>query len=145
MNEDQLATHLETQLSISNSYAAPSSLANKYPFPTHPHTGALVKLYTSASEDVISPKTTEIIEFVGVLDYAYFPNASTEESQGNSTELIKTLHAIYQLPRRSESGRDVNTTERDEDRREMIAYIAQAIGGDRLAAEFLLLALYGKM
>ena len=148
---DEVAAQMQAHLSVSESaprYAAPPSLASKYPFPTHPHTGALVKLYPSNAGDTSSPKTTEIVEFVGILDYAYFPSATTEETQASNGELVKTIHSIYRIPiakKQGSAGILPGSQEWHSARSQLIGHMAKRMDGDRLAAEFLLLALYGHM
>jgi hypothetical protein len=122
------------------------------------HTGALVKLYSTSASD--SPqdnvKATEIVDFVGVVDFSSFPNSSAFEetsdpsastSSAQTVDQIKTLHAIYRIPHPStsepaESGSSLlsNST-----RQELVDRLSIALEGDKVAAEWLLLSLLGKV
>lgn len=159
-NVESLAGELSSRLNVGSSTASSSSgsssLANKFPLPGVAHTGALVKIYSSASSSS-SPETstdnvkaTEIVDFVGVVDFSTFPTSQSLEEPSNSEastsqvpEQIKTLHAIYRIPPTTNVSEQ--TTSTTTARQEIIAQLAQALEGDTLAAEWLLISLLGKI
>lgn len=115
-----------------------------------------MKIYSSASSPS-SPETstdnvkaTEIVDFVGVVDFSTFPTSQSLEEPSNSEastsqlpEQVKTLHAIYRIPATSTVSEQ--TTSATTARQEIIAQLAEALEGDKLAAEWLLLSLLGKI
>ncbi|KAK9896561.1 hypothetical protein P389DRAFT_171824 [Cystobasidium minutum MCA 4210] len=163
-NVDSLAGELSSRLNVgtsapsssSSSANASSSLANKFPLPGVAHTGALVKIYPSTSSSSTSStsldnvKATEIVDFVGVLDYSTFPTARALEeptdgaaASSDSADHVKTLHAIFRVPS-SERTAPEQATIGSSTRKEVIDQLAGALEGDVLAAEWLLLALLGR-
>lgn len=160
---DSLAEDVEHSLRLAAS-AAPwsSSLQYKYPIPEAAHTGAIVKLYpgtlSDANSDAASSdtlKSTEIVEFVGVLDYSVYSALTAvadEGKAGGSTdapqpEQTKTLHAIYRVSE-AESvsvGSLSPMSVQSGVRQKAIQHLAAALDGDAVAAEWLLLSLVGQM
>lgn len=95
-------------------------------------------------------KATEIVDFVGVLDYSTFPTARALEeptdgaaASSDSADHVKTLHAIFRVPS-SERTAPEQATIGSSTRKEVIDQLAGALEGDVLAAEWLLLALLGR-
>lgn len=154
-----LAEELSSRLHVgrASSSANSSSLANKFPLPGVVHTGALVKVYPTASPvssssgmNAENVKATEIADFVGVVDFSTFPSSSSLEEPTNGEastsqlpEQIKTLHAIYRLPSSTAAASSVSYSAQA--RQDVIDQLAEALEGDKIAAEWLLLALLGKI
>ena len=163
---DSLTNRVES-LSVNNGHTSSSGLSHKYPIPEEKHTGALIKLYPysngKAGTDDQPYKATEIVDFIGVLDYTPFPTSAAEEQPeaGPSesvaaNELVKTLHVVMTVPATRQSilsppsspvrgNVSASAGEAEEARKELVAFLASALDGDSLAAEWLLLSLLGKM
>ncbi|KAI0928219.1 hypothetical protein AcW2_004299 [Taiwanofungus camphoratus] len=128
---------------------------HKYPHPTVPHVGVQVKLYDTNEPD--SYKSTDVVTFIGIL--------TTEAlSTGLDTPIdVPTLHVLFARTHpqtllcrpypyitapeydagssTSGSARAGTSTEPARLREELISWIAEeALGGDREAAEWALLA-----
>lgn len=160
---DTLASELSSRLQVSQNASTSSTsrnnYANKFPLPGVAHTGALVKLYPASSSSSTSSdlstdnvKATEIVDFVGIVDYSTFPTLSSLEEPVNSDtstsylpEQVKTLHAIYRMPTISSTQVETPAQQNTSARQEVIDQLAEALQGDKLAAEWLLLALLGKI
>lgn len=167
-NVDALASSVHG-LNVSST-SATAVLPHKYPIPEEPHAGALIKLYpfsngkASLTED--QPfKATEVVDFVGILDYTTFPSSSLGQDDqpvdamaGNAiqpNELVKTLHVVMTITSSqgqqgvisapSSPGRPTPVQSPVETRDELISHLAHSLEGDKLAAEWLLLSLLGKM
>lgn len=164
---DSLASRVQS-LNVNNSQTSVSALSHKYPIPEEKHTGALIKLYPysngKAGIEDQPYKATEIVDFIGVLDYTPFPTSAAEDQTDaaasepiTANELVKTLHVVMTVPTIRQSvlsppSSPVRGTasappgdEAQEARKELVAYLASALDGDSLAAEWLLLSLLGKM
>jgi len=154
----ELSSRLQVNQNASASATSSNSLANKFPLPGLKHTGALVKMYPidstgdSEKSNTDSLKVTEIVDFVGVVDFSNFPTSSSLEepssAQASTSQLpeqVKTLHAIYRLPTSRQTRTDGSGTEVPSARQEVIDQLAAVLEGDKLAAEWLLIALLGKI
>lgn len=148
-----LSAELAERLNVTpaSTYVQPASLASKYPLAGQKHTGAIVKLYPSSmNADQANVKSTEVVEFVGVLDYSAFPTASADEAEqhgaaSSNQDLVKTLHAIYRVEDEPVNADSSSSTDFASAREALIDYLASGLSGDTLAAEWLLLSLFGKM
>lgn len=98
-------------------------------------------------------KVTEIVDFIGVVDYSSFPSSSSLEESPSSTnastsqlpEQIKTLHAIYRLPASKYTRSEASPEQIASTRQELIDVLSTVLEGDKLAAEWLLVSLLGKI
>ncbi|KAN0064828.1 hypothetical protein ACQY0O_001885 [Thecaphora frezii] len=138
--------------------SAPSTLAyqdplpQKAPIPEEEHIGGLIKFYDVDAAEKL--KTTEAIEVVGILDTATLPHSEWQElgssnPSGTSTApMVPCLHALYFDPldlnsadhlavARTGGGADLSDPEV---RSAVIDYFATGLGGDKTAAEVVLLA-----
>ncbi|KAJ2162883.1 hypothetical protein GGF46_000266 [Coemansia sp. RSA 552] len=109
---------------------------NKYPLKGQDHAAALVKFYAPAS----APKVSSLIEVVGIYELGY--NSRDEDGAG---PFWPCIHAIYHSALAPESlvGR-VQPNERRVCRDMLQAHLAGLLGGDDLAAHYLLLHLLSK-
>lgn len=117
-----------------------------------------MKLYPTVSTkrptsfDTDNIKVTEIVDFVGVVDFSNFPSSSSleEASSGQAStsqlpEQIKTLHALYRIPDARTTRQELTQEQLSSTRQELIDQIASVLEGDKLAAEWLLLSLLGRI
>lgn len=155
----ELASRLQVGQNASSSSSSNNTLASKFPLPGVPHTSALVKTYpttaTGASSEFNTDtvKVTEIVDFIGVVDYSSFPSSSSLEESPSSTnastsqlpEQIKTLHAIYRLPTSKYTRSEASPEQIASTRQELIDVLSTVLEGDKLAAEWLLVSLLGKI
>ncbi|KAJ2611675.1 hypothetical protein H4S08_003044 [Coemansia sp. RSA 1365] len=119
-----------------------SGLASKYPLPGENHTAALVKFYSPS----VAPKASSVIDVVGIYELGY--NSKSQESDEERKVLWPCIHAIYHtdiqlhnlvpsLPRLVLSDYIA--------RRDMcLSHLTLVLGGDELAAQYLLLHLLSK-
>ncbi|KAK9721279.1 hypothetical protein K7432_003543 [Basidiobolus ranarum] len=157
--EDQNVEELrEMTQSISiegNTFEVPNGVRSRYPFPDEDHLPVLVKVYGSEE----GPKVGEVVEFIGI----YTPPVSQSTTQANAESSVNThsvevdslpcLHTIVHRKIGPYSGiysheKSIPESHIAELRQEMetirpklIEYLASSLGGDQLAAEFLLLQL----
>ncbi|KAF9924162.1 hypothetical protein FBU30_005830 [Linnemannia zychae] len=132
-------------------------IAGRFPFPTVNHFAAVVKTHSSD----ISIGVTDMVEVIGIL------GASDKVSSGDSFDFheesasgprVPTIHAIlmnkiedHGHPELAANGRplenDIEKVARDAKavREELIQYIAQAVRGDKFAAELVLLHLLARV
>ncbi|KDQ19812.1 hypothetical protein BOTBODRAFT_27237 [Botryobasidium botryosum FD-172 SS1] len=137
-----------------------ASRAHKFPDPSCPHIGAFIKLY-DASES--TPKSTEIYTFVGVLTSESRPELAPSEN----APVYPTLHVLFSIPRPptitpfpypfsagSPEASPIGDVPLQADvdhgvlelRNELISWIAdEALGGDKEAAEWVVLTCVGKV
>ncbi|ORY61928.1 mini-chromosome maintenance replisome factor-domain-containing protein [Leucosporidium creatinivorum] len=132
-------------LSLSNAEptAEPTLLANKYPVPSEPHFGCIVKVYGEAADAL---KTTDVVEFVGVIGETPLSSSFDDlvaDSAPPATTPVPALHVILALPAPQPTLVELPTAadELVRLRNELIEYLAGGLGGDVDAAEWLLLAL----
>uniref|UniRef100_A0A0K3CHI2 BY PROTMAP: gi/472587858/gb/EMS25354.1/ mini-chromosome maintenance complex-binding protein [Rhodosporidium toruloides NP11] gi/647401640/emb/CDR48017.1/ RHTO0S15e05050g1_1 [Rhodosporidium toruloides] n=1 Tax=Rhodotorula toruloides TaxID=5286 RepID=A0A0K3CHI2_RHOTO len=126
------------RLSLSaSSSSAPAPAASKNPNPAEPHFGLVAKVYGDSGESL---KTTDVCEFVGVL-------GETSDTASSSTSTVPALHVILTRPA-SKPTLPATPTEkeaREALRKELVAYLADSLGGDSDAAEWVLLALVARI
>lgn len=128
----------------------------KSPLPDTPHVGGLVKLYDLDAAEKF--KTTELIEVVGILETAALPQAEwqdTGSTAASSSEpaQVPCIHAIYAAPaeldsigsEESSSTPDANVLSQPTQRQALIDFLAGALGGDKVAAELVLLAVIARI
>ncbi|PWN51677.1 hypothetical protein IE53DRAFT_385954 [Violaceomyces palustris] len=132
----------------------------KAPIPEEEHVGGLIKIYDVEKAERL--KTTQIVEVVGVLDTSSLPNAdwqdlgsSSSSSPGQANRQAPCVHAILLepepettfLPGLIEPGDQdsIKQTWNSRCREKLVKYLSSALGGDRLAAEYTLLALIARM
>ncbi|SNX84338.1 uncharacterized protein MEPE_03047 [Melanopsichium pennsylvanicum] len=124
----------------------PKAYVAKSPRPELPHVGALVKLYDLDAAERF--KTTELIEVVGIMDTAGLPQAEWQEtgSIAGSSEPVQVpcVHAVYassvELDSVGSSDAVTSILSQPSEREALVDYIAGALGGDKIAAELVLLA-----
>ncbi|GAA5901458.1 hypothetical protein JCM8208_001808 [Rhodotorula glutinis] len=135
------------RLSLDASQAAPSSTASssKHPNPTEPHFGLVAKLYGESAEAL---KTADVCDFVGVLGDTTLTNAFDELNESaDHGPTVPALHVILTrpAPKASLPAVEADANAREEVRRELVAYLADQLGGDSDAAEWTLLALLARI
>ncbi|GAA5929302.1 hypothetical protein JCM3775_002304 [Rhodotorula graminis] len=135
------------RLSLGASQAAPPSTASssKHPNPAEPHFGLAAKLYGESAEAL---KTADVCDFIGVLGDTTLTNVFDELNESaDDGPTVPALHVILARPAPKPSlptvEADVNA--REEVRRELVAYLADQLGGDSDAAEWTLLALLARI
>ncbi|KAJ1033012.1 hypothetical protein NDA16_000291 [Ustilago loliicola] len=130
----------------------PRAYLAKAPLPEAPHVGGLVKLYDFEATEKF--KTTELIEVVGILDTAGLPHAEWQETgaaAGSSSEpaQVPCVHAVYASPAELDflgpeesagTASNSNTLSQPAERDALVDFLADALGGDKVAAELVLLA-----
>ncbi|SPO25366.1 uncharacterized protein UTRI_03221_B [Ustilago trichophora] len=136
--------------SSTNTSTLPRAYAAKAPLPEAPHVGGLVKLYDLDAAEKF--KTTELIEVVGILDTAGLPQAEWQEtgSAAGSSEpaQVPCLHAVYassvELDSVGSATADAASSSsilsQSAEREALVDFLAGALGGDKVAAELVLLA-----
>lgn len=107
--------------------------AHKYPIPGETHCGVQIKMYDNTRNNV--PKTADILNFVGILTNEPFLTDSDEPI------IVPTLHVLFVR----DDSLDILGAPKDpigqDIRQELLDWIAdEALGGDRDAAEWVLLA-----
>ncbi|TEB36041.1 hypothetical protein FA13DRAFT_1762243 [Coprinellus micaceus] len=120
-------------------------LPHKYPHPSSPHLGLQVKVYDSTFSE--SLRTTDLHSFVGVLTSDPWHTAS---DAGSST-LVPTIHLLFArkiaptlVPRAFPDSSFESPVQ--EVREQLVAWIAdEALAGDKLAAEWVLISLVSKV
>ncbi|GAA5978846.1 hypothetical protein JCM11641_003584 [Rhodosporidiobolus odoratus] len=125
--------------SSSSSPPAPAGLANKHPLPSEPHFGLIAKVYGEAAEHL---KTTDVCDFVGVLGETAVSTAFDELSQPSSDapSPVPALHVILALPA-SMPALSSPSSDSESLREELVVYLANTLGGDVDAAQWVLLSL----
>lgn len=106
--------------------------AHKYPIPGGAHCGVQVKLYGNSGNDI--PKTTDVLNFVGIL--------CDEPLHVDSDEpiTVPTLHVLFIREHRLDIFGALPDPFQPQIREELLSWIAEeALGGDRDAAEWVLL------
>ncbi|KAI0051140.1 hypothetical protein FA95DRAFT_1535295 [Auriscalpium vulgare] len=126
-------TTLDNAPSQVTSQAAPPR-PYKYPVPHESHIGVQIKIYDSSGND--APKTAEVVNFVGIL------TTEALHTESDATIDVPTLHVLFTRPHKLEPITLGLGDSADESlREELIGWIAdEALGGDRDAAEWFLLA-----
>ncbi|KAF8500970.1 mini-chromosome maintenance replisome factor-domain-containing protein [Russula emetica] len=111
--------------------------AHKYPIPGETHCGVQIKMYDNTGNNV--PKIADILNFVGILTDE--PQSQRFLTDSDEPIIVPTLHVLFV---RDDS---LNILEAPKDpieqdvREELLDWIAdEALGGDRDAAEWVLLA-----
>ncbi|BGP30158.1 hypothetical protein JCM10296v2_001910 [Rhodotorula toruloides] len=136
---DRLSLH-------ASSSSAPLAAASKNPNSAEPHFGLVAKVYGDSGESL---KTTDVCEFIGVLGETSLRNAFDElsETTSSSTSTVPALHIILTRPASKPTLPDAPTEKeaRETLRKELVAYLADSLGGDSDAAEWVLLALVARI
>ncbi|GAA5996352.1 uncharacterized protein JCM10292_007553 [Rhodotorula paludigena] len=133
------------RLSISSSQTVSTSQASssKYPDPSEPQFGLVAKLYGEAAEAL---KTAEVCEFVGVLGETTLSSAFDELNEPSSpAPTVPALHVVFTRPAPTPSLPKSSASSREGLRKELVAYLADQLGGDKDAAEWVLLALLARI
>lgn len=112
----------------------------------HPSVTALVKIYDVDLAEHF--KTTDVMDVIGLLDLSTLPNAQwhldgTEVSDAPVLPCVHALHVRPAPPLFTPNAPLSGTL--DHVRAALVQYIADALGGDKLAAEYLLLALVARV
>lgn len=135
-------TSVEEDISLDKlSLDSPSDAINKrYPFRGESHTAAIVKMY-DYDEDKL--KVTDTIEVIGVLEHIVQATPDPDAIAVTPLPPVPTIHTIFYdpIPMTSGSISQLDPAVRDD----AIKFIASALDGDLLAAEFVLLQCLSKM
>ncbi|KAH6918815.1 putative alanine racemase-domain-containing protein [Coprinopsis sp. MPI-PUGE-AT-0042] len=128
-----------------NHGATSAAMPHKYPIPGGSHVGAQLKIYDPQLTE--SLRTTDLHSFIGILT-SEARSASIESSE---TSPVPTVHVVFARPiplgivPRSFPDQALLPGLKDV-REKLISWIAdEALAGDRLAAEFLLLSIIPKV
>lgn len=125
------------------------------PLAEQPSITALIKMYGLEQAEQI--KTTDVIDVVGLLDTGTLPNADWQWTENDQVEvpILPCIHALYVdrqpawgLVEKLHAKSALHTSpfsDHAEMRQALLSYLASALGGDRLAAEYVLLALLAKV
>ena len=131
--------------------------SERTPIPEQPSITALLKLADVDKAEQL--RTTEVVDVVGLLDLSFIPNPDLplgDESTDAAVPQLPCIHALFfdkatertsllpLLEHAAVSTPRAYATPLDA-RAALIAHLAEHLGGDALAAEFLLLALLAKM
>lgn len=106
--------------------------AHKYPIPGGAHHGVQIKMYSNSGNDI--PKTTDVLNFVGIL--------SNEPLHADSDEpiIVPTLHVLFVREHHLDIFEASPDPFQHHIREELVSWIAEeALGGDCDAAEWILL------
>ncbi|CEG77805.1 hypothetical protein RMATCC62417_12499 [Rhizopus microsporus] len=140
---------LEDQLSRLGIYENKSSIKDKYPLPGKQHTSAIVKFYNDMSETL---RIGQLVEIIGIRGQN-IPEIETDESSFGLASVLSgfpntaVIHAIAynSLDQATPLHEDLPDGSIETIRTELIDYIASVLGGDKLAAEFVLLQLLSRV
>ena len=125
----------------------------KYPLPNTPHISAAVKFYASAD----SLRVGQLVDVIGVLGHNDKPEESVQQHDAIEQDGFDTCHlslenipVVHAITYRSLDGSmkrcfDSQDIPYHDIRAKLIDYISTALGGDKLAAEFLLLSLVSRV
>ncbi|KAJ1831710.1 hypothetical protein LPJ63_004078 [Coemansia sp. RSA 2711] len=115
--------------------------AEKYPIPGQRHSAALVKFYAPST----APKASTVIDVVGIFELGH--NARARET-GDESAAWPCIHAIYHREVQSHellpALPPVQPSEYAGRRAMCLTHLASVLGGDELAAQYLLLHLLSK-
>ncbi|KAI5479566.1 hypothetical protein MNV49_003303 [Pseudohyphozyma bogoriensis] len=130
-----------------SSQGASPLLANKHPIPSEPHFGCLAKIYGDAADKL---KTAEVLEFVGIVSESSFSSAFDDLVNDNAASAsvpVPALHVLFTTTPDSPAAPLPASSEADiaDLRRELLEYLGGAVAGDVDAAEWLLLAILGRI
>ncbi|GAA6026949.1 hypothetical protein JCM8097_005989 [Rhodosporidiobolus ruineniae] len=129
------------RLSLAGSSSSRSGLANKYPLPQEPHFGIVAKLYGDAAEKL---KIADECDFIGVVGETAMSTAFDELTDSSSSATpVPALHVILARPASKPAHADVG--DKTVLREELVGYLADGLGGDKEAAEWVLLALVARI
>ncbi|KAG0705327.1 putative alanine racemase-domain-containing protein [Suillus ampliporus] len=131
---EELTTPSRSSSSSSESPPQP----HKFPVPSAPHIGVQVKIYDN--EAAQSLKTTDVVTFIGILT----SESLDPESESASAQMVPSLHVLcYQV---QTTGDVLPKEELATTRDDLIKWIAdEALGGDEVAAQWLVLELSAKV
>ncbi|KAG1748962.1 putative alanine racemase-domain-containing protein [Suillus paluster] len=136
-------TTWRTEALTSQSHSTSSSSQNpprphKFPVPNAPHIGVQVKIYDN--EAAQSLKATDVVTFIGILT----SESLDPESEAASSPMVPSLHVLcHKLQSTGDTppAKELTTTRDD-----LIKWIAdEALGGDEVAAQWLVLELCAKV
>ncbi|KAJ8652435.1 hypothetical protein O0I10_011902 [Lichtheimia ornata] len=127
----------------------------KYPLPNTPHVSAAVKFYASAD----SLRVGQLVDVIGVLGHHEAPEEGSMQHDAIeqagfdashlSLENIPVVHAITFRSLDEGSKKKAFDSQQDlphhDIRAKLIDYLSTVLGGDKLAAEFLLLSLVSRV
>lgn len=127
----------------------------KYPLPNTPHVSAAVKFYASAD----SLRVGQLVDVIGVLGHHEAPEEGSMQydaieqagfdASHLSLENIPVVHAITFRSLDEGSKKKAFDSQQDlphhDIRAKLIDYLSTVLGGDKLAAEFLLLSLVSRV
>ncbi|KAJ1952705.1 hypothetical protein EC988_003405 [Linderina pennispora] len=107
------------------------SVGEKYPLKGEPHVAALVKFYAPAH----APRASRLVDVVGVYEPGF--NSKTEDYQGE----WPCIHAIFYTEGLDTESAELSAKEFEQGRDLALSHLTAVLGGDQLAAQFLLLHL----
>ncbi|GAA6059426.1 hypothetical protein JCM10212_003658 [Sporobolomyces blumeae] len=145
-SDDDLESGLRN-LSIAPCSEPSSSMLHKIPLPSEPHFGLIVKVYGDFGDKM---RSTDVYDFVGILGETTMSSgldAFDSDEASSSQPAVPALHVISALPPSTPIALPpAAESSTDEDvRRELVEYLARAVGGDLDAAQWILLALVARI
>ncbi|KAI0269853.1 mini-chromosome maintenance replisome factor-domain-containing protein [Gloeopeniophorella convolvens] len=118
---------------LTSDQAAVPSRAHKYPIPNGTHHGVQIKMYNTLESNV--PKTADVLNFVGILTHEPLHTESEELT------VVPTLHVLFIREHKLTVSEAPAKHVPKDVREELLSWIAdETLGGDRDAAEWVLLA-----
>lgn len=144
---DSVTSSLDA-LDLANTTAALPG-ADRRPVAEQPGLAVVLKLADLDRAEQI--RTTEVVDVVGILDVAMLPSSDLPigETDASSIPTWPCIHVLFYdrtTPTTSVLPLLKQPTERVDDvRSSLVAFLAEQLGGDTLAAEFLFLAMLAKM
>ncbi|KAJ1939854.1 hypothetical protein FBU59_003987, partial [Linderina macrospora] len=110
---------------------SPKAVDGKYPLKGEPHVAALVKFYAPAH----APRASRLVDVVGVYEPGFNSKKEDDESEW------PCVHAIFHTEDLDTETATLSAKEFEQRRELTLKHLAHVLGGDRLAAQFLLLHL----
>ncbi|KAL8292985.1 hypothetical protein RQP46_000679 [Phenoliferia psychrophenolica] len=142
------ATSSVINLSVSDAAAKaspPNLLAAKIPVPSKPHFGCIAKVYGEAGEKL---KIGDVRDFFGVISETSITSPFDDLVNDEAPPVATTataLHVVFDVPAAQPSPAFSSSSDFEATRKALINYLAEAVGGDVDAAEWVLLALLGRI
>ncbi|PWN40966.1 hypothetical protein IE81DRAFT_325055 [Ceraceosorus guamensis] len=118
---------------------------SKHSLAEAPGLGALLKIYDHELAETL--KVTDVIDVLGVLDFSLLPGADWSQggaASSSSSAQLPALHVLHITPiaHNDEVPRPLTGASSRDD---LVHYLASALGGDLLAAEWTLLGLLARI
>ena len=124
-------------------------IKKKFPLPNVEHTSAIVKFYNDAAETF---KVGQLIELIGIRGQDLVEQEGDENGFGSALDLFSGVPVVHAIAYKSLDAINSHphlktdvTKDAHDIRNQLIDYIATAVAGDKLTAEFILLQLLSRV